>query len=111
MSALPDRTFRKLLVAEIAVACIGCALLAAALASNQEWFDRHFLPAFFVTRAKYVRVEWYARAATAVVGAVIAFLARRSIARAIAQNPARTLHVALAICAFFIVARYNHDCV
>ncbi|HEY3051953.1 MAG TPA: hypothetical protein VGK04_01040 [Thermoanaerobaculia bacterium] len=96
MSALPDRTFRKLLVAEIAVACIGCALLAGALAANQEWFDRHFLPAFFVSRAKYVRVELYARVATAVLGAV-ALVARRPIASAVAQNPARTLRVALAI--------------
>lgn len=101
MSALPDRTFRKLLVAEIAVACIGCALFAFALAANQQWFDRHFLPAFFVSRVKYVRVEQSVRIAMAVLGAAIALIARRPIANAVAQNHARTVHVALAIALAF----------
>ncbi len=96
MTALPDRPFRKFQIVEIAIICIGCALFAGALAANQEWLDRHFLPAFFVSRAKYVRVELYARVATAVLG-VVALVARRQIASALAQNPARNLRVALAI--------------
>lgn len=96
MTALLDRSFRKFQIVEIAIVCIGCALFASAFVANQEWFDRHFLPAFFVSRAKYVRVELYARVATALLG-VAALVARRQIAFAIAQNAARSLRVALAI--------------
>src|SRR5438876_1185857 len=32
---------------EIAIASIGVALVACALAANQGWLDRHFLPSFF----------------------------------------------------------------
>jgi hypothetical protein len=101
MSAVRDRTFRKLQVAEIAVACIGCAVLVCALVANQQWFDRHFLPAFFVSRAKYVQVEQSARVAAAILGAALTFVVRRPIANAVTQNPARTLHIALAIALAF----------
>jgi hypothetical protein len=42
-------------------------------------------------------VELYARVATAVLGAALALVARRPIASAVAQNRARTFHIALAI--------------
>jgi hypothetical protein len=88
--------FRKILLAEVAIACIGCALLAAALAANQQWFDKHFLPAFFVSRAKYVQVEQFVRIATAVLGTAVAVVFRRPFARALVQNPERTVQVTVA---------------
>jgi hypothetical protein len=33
---------------ELALTSLGCALVVWAIAANQQWFDRHFLPAFFV---------------------------------------------------------------
>ena len=53
MVSVDSSKFRKQTLAEICVGCMGCALVALAIAANQQWFDRHFLPAFFVTRAEY----------------------------------------------------------
>jgi hypothetical protein len=91
------RAFRKRSFAEIALGCIGCALVAAAIAANQAWLDRHFLPAFFVSRAEYVRAEWIARIAVALLGVVFALFARRRIARAITEDPLRAAMTLLAI--------------
>ena len=84
-------------LAEIALAFLGVALIACAVAADQQWFDKHFLPGFFVSRAKYVSVYWRVRIATAAVGAGLALVLRRPMARFIAQNPARALHAVLAI--------------
>ena len=97
------RAFRKHSFAEIALGCIGCALIAAAIAANQDWLDRHFLPAFFVSRAQYVRAEWMARSALVFLGILLLF-ARRRAARAIAGDPPRTAMTLLAIVLAFGVA-------
>jgi len=68
-------------IGEIIVACIGCALLAAALAADQRWLDRHFLSDFFIPRATFVRVETNARIAVALLGAALALLVRRPLVR------------------------------
>src|SRR5713226_1496112 len=68
-------------LAEIAVACIGSGILACVIAANQQWFDRHFLPGFFVSRAKYVQMESYARVAAAALGVALVLVVRRPIAR------------------------------
>ena len=39
------------LIGEMIVGCIGCALLVAAAAADQQWLDRHFLSDFFIPRA------------------------------------------------------------
>jgi len=46
---------------EIAAAGCGIALAVAALAANQPWLDRHFLPSFFIPRNWYVSIETVAR--------------------------------------------------
>jgi len=97
-------SFRKHLLAEIAVGCMGCALVAFAIAANQQWLDRHFLPGFFVTRAQYVRLETEVRAAAAIAGIAIALLLRRPIARSLAGNPSRSLSTLLAVLMAFGVS-------
>jgi hypothetical protein len=97
MASGESSTFRKQRLAEICVGCTGCALVALAIAANQQWFDRHLLPAFFVTRDQYVRMEMCIRIAAAATGLVIALLARRPLARAIAASPSRAVSIALAI--------------
>src|SRR5262245_18600514 len=89
--------FRKLFLAEIAVGCIGCALLATAIAADQAWLDRHFLPAFFVSRATYVTTEWLVRGTTALFGLITAVLARRRIACALSADWTRVFTTLLAV--------------
>ena len=90
-------TFRKQKVVDLAVGCMGCALVAAAIAADQQWFDQHFLPTFFVSRARYVAVYWFVRTGAAALGLLIAFFLRRPIARSMVETPARALLIALAV--------------
>ncbi len=62
------------------MACLGIALLLAALAADQSWWDRHFLPIFPLGRATLVAVEHAARGFIALCGATLAFVLRRPIA-------------------------------
>ena len=77
------------------VALVGLALIVAALAANQSWLDRHFLPSFFVPRHWYVWIESAARIAIAALGVALV-LARDRIARLLTHAPALTLQVTLA---------------
>src|SRR5437764_14944946 len=97
-------SFRKHLLVEIAVGASGYALVVFAIAANQQWLDRHFLPGFFVTWAQYVRLETEVRAAAAIAGIAIALLLRRPIARALAGNPSRSLSTLLAVLMAFGVS-------
>src|SRR5206468_10456771 len=45
----------------IAITMLGVALVTAALAANQSWLDRHFLPSFLLPRVWYVRIETIVR--------------------------------------------------
>ena len=83
-------------MAEIAVASIGAALVACALAANQRWLDRHFLPSWFLPRPWYVRMELFIRLLMAALGLALAFLARPRVGRFAARAPARALHAAIA---------------
>src|SRR5437016_3851272 len=83
--------FRKLLLGEIAMGCIGCALIAAAVTANQSWLDRHFLPAFFISRATFVMTEWVVRVVTGMIGLTLAVFARRKIACALSADWTRVL--------------------
>jgi hypothetical protein len=78
-------------IAEIAVASIGAALLACAVAADQKWLDRHFLPTPSVSRRLYVLLESFARVAAAALGISLAFVARPRIGRLVARVPAGTL--------------------
>jgi hypothetical protein len=104
--------FRKLVIAEIAVACIGCAVIGFAAAANLQWFDRHFLPTFFVSRGKYLEVYWRVRVGTAVLGMSIALILRRPIARFLVSSPGTALSAALSIAMAFgateLVLRQQH---
>src|SRR4051812_14843579 len=96
MASVDSIRFRKQRLAEICVGCTGCALVALAIAANQQWFDRHFLPAFFVTRAEYVRMETIVRIVIVAAGLLIAITAR-PLVRSIAGSPSRAVSIALAI--------------
>jgi hypothetical protein len=83
-------------IAEVAVASIGAALLAGALAANQRWLDRHFLPSWFLPRHWYVLIEAFVRFVMAALGVSLALFARPRVGRFVARTPARALHAAIA---------------
>src|SRR5205823_9643472 len=87
----PFRSF-----AEIAVACIGCSLIAAAAAANQAWFDRHFLPSYWTPREEIVRTELLIRISVAAVGAVIVFLGRK-VAPLLTREPLYLFTISLSV--------------
>jgi hypothetical protein len=59
----------------------GILFLAAALAANQSWWDRHFLPLFFFSHEKYVLGERLVRLAGAAAGIALIFFVRPAIGR------------------------------
>ena len=83
-------------IAEGAIALIGAALLASAIAANQRWLDSHFLPTFFVTRQWYVFLEDIVRVAAGMLGVSLGLLARPRVGRFVARAPASALHVLIA---------------
>jgi hypothetical protein len=83
-------------IAEIAVGCVGGALLVGALAANQRWLDRHFLPSWFLPRHWYVAMEWSVRVVMAALGVWLALFARPRVGRVVAQAPALVLSSAIA---------------
>jgi hypothetical protein len=82
---------------ESAVACMGGFLVTVAVAANQRWLDRHFLPNFFLSRHLYVLLESAIRVAIGALGAALALLARRPIGRFVAHNPQTALSVTVAV--------------
>src|SRR3981081_3180235 len=58
----------------------GIALILAALAASQGWWDRHFLPVFNVERSTIVAAEQAGRGLIALAGATFALILRRPIA-------------------------------
>jgi hypothetical protein len=81
-------------IAQVVDACVGVALLVAALAANQPWLDRHFLPSFLLPHDLYVRIETGVRLTIAALGVWI--IARRPASRTIARTPSRALQVFVA---------------
>ena len=88
---------------QVALASIGCALMAAAIAANQAWFDRHFLPSFWTDREDFVRNELLARIGLALLGAAIILLAR-TVGRFLAREPLYLLTISLAAVVAFPAA-------
>jgi len=80
---------------DLVIAAVGVACLGIAIAANQRWLDRHFLPSFFVPRDWYVRAESGARAALAAIGLALTLAAPR-IGRAIIRAPGRGASIAAA---------------
>lgn len=89
---------RRIVVAiQAAIACIGCAVVLAAIAADQAWLDAHFLPSFWVPREEMIETEQRARLAVAAAGVVIALFARKRVARAIAKEPIYLLTTSMAV--------------
>jgi len=63
-------------IAAAGLALIGVALLVAAIAANQPWLDRHFLPSFLMSRHRYVQIETIVRLFLGTIGALLVFTAR-----------------------------------
>src|SRR5438132_11241511 len=82
---------------EIAIACVGCALIAAAVAADQAWFDRHFLPSFWKAREDIVRDQRLIRIGIAIAGAFIVFVLRRPFARTLAKERLYLITIPIAI--------------
>jgi hypothetical protein len=100
-----------LLIVEIATAGLGVALVVAAVAANQSWLDRHFLPSFFIPRQWYVLIETIVRVVVGVAGVSIAS-ARWRLARLMLRAPGTALQVVvaavLAIAASELALRWIH---
>ena len=82
-------------IVETAIAAVGVALVAAALAANQSWLDRHFLPSFFMPRHWYVRLESTVRSVVGGAGVLLVF-GRSRLARLMAHAWGTVLQVTVA---------------
>jgi len=80
---------------EIAAAGCGIALAVAALAANQPWLDRHFLPSFFIPRNWYVSIETVARIVVGGAGVWLVWW-RGRLARFVTHVPATSALVVVA---------------
>jgi hypothetical protein len=85
------------IVVELTLTLLGCALIVWAILANQQWFDQHFLPAFFVSRRVYVWSESLGRIMAAVTGTTIVFALRPRIGRFVARNGTLAVSVMLAV--------------
>jgi hypothetical protein len=101
---LPKLCLSKRAVAETVVACFGGVLVACALAANQQWLDRHFLPNFFWSRHAYVLLESVIRIAIGALGAVLALIARRPVGHFVAHSPGRAIPIVVAVVMAFGVS-------
>jgi hypothetical protein len=73
MSDSPASSRRRLALEGLLTAAAAALVLAAILAS-QAWFDRHFLPVYFLSRRLYVLGETAARIAVAMAGVGLVLL-------------------------------------
>jgi hypothetical protein len=94
--AAPGRVAARI-AAEIVVVASGALLLAWAVAADRQWFDSHFLPAFFVSRRAYVLAQSSARIVAAVLGALLVLVARPRIGRFVGRHSADAFRAALAV--------------
>jgi hypothetical protein len=70
---------------EAALAGLGTALILAALAAGQSWWDRHFLPNFAIERSTMVTAERAARGLIALAGVALALVLRHPVAAALSR--------------------------
>jgi len=89
-------TMSKAVAIRKAITCIGCAVVLAAIAANQAWFDAHFLPSFWYSREEMIATEQRARLVVAAVGLLIVLVAR-PLGRAIAKEPLYLLTTSMAV--------------
>lgn len=84
------------LTVEVATTIVAAALIVCAVAANQSWLDRHFLPSFFMPRDWYVRIETFVRLAVGAFGVSLALLARRPIGRIVGTKPGLVVGIGIA---------------
>ena len=80
----------------VALAGLGIALIAGALAANQAWLDRHFLPSSLLARVWYVRIETSVRLMSAAAGIAMILGARPLAARITGRTLRRAVQIAAA---------------
>ncbi len=95
---------------EVSLAGLGIALILAALAAGQGWWDRHILPVFAVERTTMVAAECTVRGLIVLAGVALSLVLRRPIAntlsRATLGGSVRTLlAVVLALAAGELILR------
>jgi hypothetical protein len=93
-------------IVEIAIAAIGLGLIAWAAIANQQWFDRHFLPAFFVSRYWYVILESIGRIGAAALGITLTLVVRRRAGAMVSRQPLLVLNIVAAIVLAFGVSEF-----
>jgi hypothetical protein len=70
---------------EVALASLGAALILAALAAGQGWWDRHFMPVFAIERSTMVAAEQVVRALIGLTGAALLLALRRPMATVLSR--------------------------
>lgn len=70
---------------EIAVGGFALLLLGGALAADQAWFDRHFLPVFAIPHSVIIQAEQGLRAALILTALLLLLIFRRPIARLLSR--------------------------
>jgi hypothetical protein len=93
-------------VVELAIAVVGIVFAGWAIVADQQWFDRHFLPAFFVSRYWYVVLESIGRIGAAAIGIALVLVVRRRAGVVAARQPVLVLNVVVAIVLAFAVSEF-----
>jgi hypothetical protein len=83
-------------IGEMVAAAIGVLLLVGAIAATQRWFDKHFLPSFFLPRRWYVLILTSVRLVMATLGVLLALIVRARIGRLVARAPVLTVQSLMA---------------
>jgi hypothetical protein len=103
---------------EAAVAGLGIALILAALAAGQGWWDGHFMPIFAIARSTLVAAEMTVRGLIGLTGAALVLVLRHPIAAVLSRATiGGTLRICIAValalgCAELILRvhpPYPHD--
>src|SRR5258706_12787973 len=81
---------------QVLVAGPGLLLAISALAANQDWLDRHFLPLFFFPREKVVAQETLIRIICGLTGLVLVIFVRPAIGRMTRRMSTREIAAACA---------------
>ena len=101
-------------IVEVALILAGIALIVFAIAADRSWFDRHFVPSFFLSRLTMTRLAMAVRVAFVAIAAIMTIAVRPRLARVVARRPPQvllghavriSLAVALALAAGEVIAR------
>jgi hypothetical protein len=83
---------------ETVLAGFGIALILAACAAGQWWWDRHFMPIFAITRSTLIAAEMAVRGLIGLAGAALLLVLRRPIATVLSRaDCGGVLRIALAV--------------